>query len=154
MLDKKGAVKVPTILGPKYTTDWRGKPPHMLAPDIPVWYRFLDKWKEKFLTLYYDSLLGAPELSAEEENDSMKVMWRALTSKRSDVIAVLKDEIWIIEVTDYAGMRTLGQLLTYHTLWVQNPPIDKPEKLILVATAVDPNLVSPFLEYNVETHLV
>ena len=145
---------MPTILGRKYSTDWRGKPPHMLQVDIPVWYRFLEKFGGRFISLWYDSFLGAPVLLPEEENDPMKKMWRALTSKRSDAIAELDNEVWIIEVTDYIGMRALGQLLVYHSLWMEDPPIKKPEKLIVVATAVDPNLIAPLLKYNITTHLL
>lgn len=154
MLDQGRVEKMPTILGPKYSTDWRGKPPHMLKVDIPVWYRFLEKFGNRFKGLWYDSLLGTPVLPPEEEKDPMKKMWRALTSKRSDAIAELENEVWIIEVTDYIGMRALGQLLVYHSLWLEDPPIKKPIKLIVVATAVDHNLIAPLKTYNITTHLV
>ncbi|GAH74770.1 unnamed protein product, partial [marine sediment metagenome] len=63
---------MPTDLGRPYALDWRGDPPHMLQPDIPVWYRFLEKWGSPFLHLYYDCLLGGPYLTQDEKKDPLK----------------------------------------------------------------------------------
>ena len=145
---------MPTNLGPKYSIDWRGKPPHMLQPDIPVWYRFVKEWGEHFIALYYDCLLGGPVAEPGEEKDNMKRMWRALTSKRADAIAELEDEVWLIEVSSCPGMRALGQLLTYHTLWMQDPKIDKPVKMLLVADQIDPDVRMSYGPYGVQLHLV
>lgn len=145
---------MPTILGPKYTTDWRGKPPHMLAPDIPVWYRFLDEWAEHFISLYYDSLLGGPTLTPKEEKNNMKRMWRALICKRTDAIAELKEEVWLIEVADHPEMRAVGQLITYEALWLRDPKIDKPTRKILVANSIDPDITTGLLRMGVILHLV
>lgn len=145
---------MPTILGPKYATDWRGKPPHMLAPDIPVWYRFLDEWAEHFISLYYDSLLGGPSLTPEEEKNNMKRMWRALICKRTDAIAELKEEVWLIEVADHPEMRAVGQLITYEALWLRDPKIDKPTRKILVANSIDPDITTGLLRMGVILHLV
>lgn len=145
---------MPTILGPKYSTDWRGKPPHMLQPDIPVWYRFLQEWGSHFLALYYDCLLGGPEVKEGEDTDLMARMWRALTCKRADAIAELENEVWLIEVSAYPGMRALGQLLTYNTLWTEDRKIDKPTSLILVADQIDPDVRLSCNQYNTQIYLV
>jgi len=154
MLDKKGIEKVPTILGPKYRTSWRGKPAHMLAPDIPVWYRFLKKFSANFIALYYDCLLGGPPWKPSKHEDPMDRMWRALTSKRADAIAETKDEVWLIEVSAYPGMRALGQLLTYEKLWSQDPKINKPVVMILAAEQIDPDVGLSYTPYGVVLHLV
>lgn len=145
---------MPTTLGPKYATDWRGKPPHMLAPDIPVWYRFLKERTGDIVSLYYDCLLGGPVLTAAELQDPMKRMWRALTCKRADAIAETKTETWLIEVSDTPGMRALGQLLTYQTLWREDPLISKPARMILVANQIDPDLAPVYPVYGVSLYLV
>lgn len=126
----------------------------MLQPDIPVWYRFLEEWAPHFINLYYDCLLGGPDLDDKEERDPMKRMWRALICKRADAIAELKDEVWIIEVSAYPGMRALGQMLTYQTLWLQDVKIDKPNKMILVADQVDPDVRMALDPHNVRLYLV
>lgn len=133
---------MPTTLGPKYPLSWRGRPPHMLQTDIPVWWRFLDREGSSFINLFYDSFLGGPYLTPEEEKDSMKVMWRAVTAKRTDAIAELEKEIWIIEVSDYPGMRAIGQLFTYQTLWLEDPRINKLERLCLVCERIDADIAA------------
>ena len=66
----------------------------MLAPDIPVWYRFLERNRHLFLNLYYDCLLGGPTLTPDAETDTYERMWRALVAKRTDAIAELNNEVW------------------------------------------------------------
>lgn len=131
---------MPTELKRKYRLDWRGKPPHMLRADIPVWYRFLEKYGDMFTGLYYDCLLGGPFLTRKEEDDPLKRMWRATTAKRPDAIAELENEVWLIEVSDYPGMRAVGQLHTYQALWLEDPKIAKIEKMCLVCSRLDTDI--------------
>lgn len=132
---------MPTTLGQKYNTDWKGKPPHMLKVDVPVWWRFLEKYSKGILWIYYDCLLGGPFLTPEEEKDPLKKMWRASTAKRADAIAELENEVWIIEVASDPGLRALGQLQTYRALWLRDPIIMKIEKMVLVCDRIDPDLL-------------
>lgn len=142
-----------TVLGPEYSTQWRGKPPHMLAPDIPIWYRFLEKEAGRFIHLYYDCFLGGPAGNPDDETDPMARDWRAITSKRADVIAETGSELWLIEVAATPGMRSLGQLLTYHELWKEDPKIDKPVRLVLVANELDPAIEPTYAPHNISVHL-
>ena len=145
---------MPTTLGQRYEIDWRGNPPHMLAPDVPVWWRFLEKYGSYFLNLYYDSLLGGPFLSAEEEKDPLQKMWRYNTSKRADAIAELSTETWLIEVASYPGLRAVGQLQVYQTLWIEDPKILKPERLVLVAERIDNDLGAACGKFGIQVYLV
>jgi len=113
----------------------------MLQPDIPVWYRFLEKWGSPFLNLYYDCLLGGPYLTQEEKKDPLKWMWRVNLSKRADAIAEVENEVWIIEVASDPGLRILGQLQAYRVLWLRDPKISKIERMILVCEAIDQDLL-------------
>jgi len=140
---------MPTTLGRPYAVDWRGKPPHMLATDIPVWYKFLEKWGHLFTALYYDCLLGGPFLSPEEEKDPLKRMWRANISKRADAIAETESEVWIIEVADRPGLRAVGQLQVYWALWQEDPKIAKPEKMVLVCEQIDQDLLSAAAKFGI-----
>lgn len=131
-----------TTLGTPFAIDWRGRPPHMLQQDIPVWWRFLDRYGVLFKALYYDSFLGGATLTPEEEKDPFKRQWRASTAKRTDAIAETDTEVWIIEVSDYPGMRAIGQLFTYQTLWLEDPKIQKIERLVLVAGRMDTDIAA------------
>lgn len=145
---------MPTTLGRRYKIDWRGNPPHMLEPDIPVWYRFLDKYGEYFKALYYDSLLGGPFLTPEQEADPFQRMWRFNTSKRADAIAETETEVWIIEVASYPGLRAVGQLQVYQTLWIEDPKILKPERLALIAERIDNDLGAACGRFGLQVYLI
>jgi len=69
-------------------------------------------------------------------------MWRFNVSKRADVIATTRHEVWIIEVADDPGLRAIGQLQVYRTLWLQHPVIDLMERLVLVCEVIDPHLLT------------
>lgn len=126
----------------------------MLAPDIPVWYRFLEKWGFLFIKLYYDVLLGGPVLSPAQEKDPYWRMWRANTSKRADAIAELEHEVWVIEVASTPGLRAVGQLMVYINLWIEDPKIDKIEKPVLVCQALDTDLIASAARYGMQTYVM
>ena len=126
----------------------------MLAEDVPVWFRFLDRYGSQFEELYYDTLVGGPALSKEEEKDGMKRMWRYNNSKRLDAVGKLKNEVWIIEVSARPGLRALGQLLTYVALWQEDDPFGLIERPILVCEAVDTDLISSAAKYGIQTYVI
>jgi len=145
---------VPTNLGKKFSIGWRGNPGHMLSPDIPVWYRFLEKYGRYFVAVYYDCLLGGPFLSPKEEKDPIKRMWRYNTSKRADAIAETKSEVWIIEVADYPGLRAVGQLMVYKTLWLEDPKIVKPTMMVLVVERIDKDLGAACARAGIQIYVI
>src|SRR4030042_1521136 len=56
---KQGRRKnMPTTLGNEYSPLWRGKYPHMLEEDRPVWERFLNQYTNLFERIYYDVRVG------------------------------------------------------------------------------------------------
>ena len=126
----------------------------MLGTDHPVWFRFLEKWGEGFLRLYYDCLLGGPTLTEAQEKDPMQRMWRANTAKRADAIAELEDAVWIIEVAERPGLRAVGQLQVYRALWLEDIKIFKPEKLILVVHFIDTDLLASAAKLGIEIYPV
>lgn len=145
---------MPTDLGRPYALDWRGDPPHMLKRDVPVWYRFLEKWGTPFLNLYYDCLLGGPFLDQEEKKDPLKWMWRVNLAKRADAIAELENEVWIIEVTTDPGLRVIGQLQTYRVLWIRDTPIAKPEKMILICEVPNVDLFDAASMFGIQIYVL
>lgn len=145
---------MPTTLHNKYDIYWKGSPPHMLSTDIPVWYRFLEKWGGLFSALYYDVLVGGPYLTPDQEQDPYRRMWRANTSKRIDALAELPDSVWIIEVAQRPGLRAIGQLMTYLALWCEDPAIMKPEIPVLVCEHIDTDLIASAAKYGIRTYVI
>lgn len=145
---------MPTDLGRSYPLDWRGDPPHMLQADIPIWWRFLEKYGQAFQELYYDCLLGGPYMTPQELQDPYKKSWRILNSKRADAIAELDHQVWIIEVAKEPGLRAIGQVQVYRALWTRDPKIPKPEKCVLVADRINPDLLDAAGIYGVLVFIV
>lgn len=131
---------MPTELGEPYLPSWRGKYPHMLPEDMPVWERFLDMNPTLFQRVYYDVRVGGviPEPGFGDEK-LRKMFWQN-TAKRIDVLGEMEDEIWIIEVAARPGLRAVGQLNTYLALWWEDPVIPKPVKPVLVCQSIDDDL--------------
>jgi hypothetical protein len=144
---------MPTTLGKSFSVGWRGHPPHMLFPDVPVWYSWLEKYGQFINRLYYDCLLGGPWMSPAQLADPLSYLWAHNTSKRADAIAELKDEVWIIEVSTSPGLRAIGQLLSYQSLWIEDPKINKPEKLVLVCANLDTDLIACAARYGIVTYV-
>jgi len=126
----------------------------MLPPDIPVWYRFLEKWGHEIKNLYLDCLLGGPYLSPEEEEDPLKKSWRHVNSKRPDAIAETEDEVWIIEVSANPGLRAMGQCLAYLALWLEDPKIEKIERAVLIVETLDTDLGAACAKMGVRIFVV
>jgi hypothetical protein len=145
---------MPTTLGQRFSVDWRGHPPHLLFPDIPVWYRWLAKYGQFITNLYYDCLVGGPWLPEGSTPDKFELQYAYNTSKRIDAIAETDTEVWLIEIATAPGLRAVGQLMTYWALWLEDPKINKPEKLVLVCAAVDTDLLACAAKYGIVTYVM
>ena len=145
---------MPTVLGRPYSLFWGGDPPHMLQPDIPIWREFQARYSAFWSALYMDCKLGGPYYTPEQLADPMIKMWRDVLVKRADAIAELEDEVWIIEVSADPGLRAIGQLLTYQTLWIRDPPIQKPEKLVLVCHTIETDLLDAAGMRSLQVYIV
>ena len=84
----------------------------------------------------------------------MKRMWRYNNSKRLDALAVLENGVWIIEVTASPGLRALGQLLTYVSLWQDDDPLSLIETPVLVCETLDTDLISSAAKFGIVTYLL
>lgn len=144
---------MPTMLGPPYSVLWRGRYPHMLPEDIPIWNRRLDLDAHLFERVFYDVRLGGVLDPDPTHPEKMREMYYNVTAKRIDVLAELKDEIWIIEVASKPGLRALGQLMTYVGLWYDDPKINKKAVGVLVAQAIDSDLRRSLEIYGMRSRL-
>lgn len=114
----------------------------------------MEKWGFQYSTVYYDCLLGGPHLSPQEQKDPFKKDWRALLSKRADAIAIAKDHVDIIEVATDPGLRAIGQLHVYHSLWLRDPVINLPERLVLVCQTIDPDLLDALGMHSIQVYIL
>jgi len=140
---------MPTDLGEPFALTWRGDPPQMLPPDVPLWHLFLDRYASNFERFYYNVRVGGPDISKIKGDLAIAKMWYASTAKRIDVIAELKKEIWIIEIASAPYIRAVGQCLTYPFLWNLDPKINKPSRMVLLCYYIDSDLEMILKHYRV-----
>ena len=145
---------MPTTLGKKWSLTWRGNPPHMLDTDVPVWYRFLEVYGHLFKSIWYDVYIGGPFYTKKELEDPIKRMWYQNLAKRIDVLCETRNEIWIIEVSAEPTLRPMGQLLSYQILWNLDPKVILPEKLVLVASSIDKDLLTVAGALSIQCYII
>lgn len=122
----------------------------MEPQDWPVWERFLNQYADRILQLYYDVKVGGKELDTTGLDPSMVKMWHATTAKRIDAIAEFKNEVWLIEVAAVPGLRAVGQLATYMSLYSEDPKFPLPAIPTLVAEQIDPDLEKTIKLYSMK----
>jgi len=124
-------------LGKLYPPDWTGRPPQLPAEDWPTWLRYLAVHKSEYEGFFYNVHLTLKNPPEDMDEASLKA-WAAAWTKRIDAVGMRSRGVFdIIEITGYAGLRALGQVLTYQSIWnklriSQNPPL-----AIIVAERVD-----------------
>lgn len=145
---------MPTELGEPFMQSWRGKYPHMLTADYPVWDLFLNQNPNLFERIYYDVRIGGIFPGPEYGDEKMRRMFWQNSAKRIDALGELKDELWLIEVADRPGLRAIGQLQTYVALWFEDPKSTKPIKPVLVCRSLDADLERTMGFYGVLVRFV
>ena len=131
---------MPTELGPRFEVSDPIDPPQMLPQDLPIWHKFRKAYGGIFLHFYYSVKLGGQLLDDPAIDETMRKSWYYATAKRVDAIGETKQEVWIIEVASNPGLRAVGQILTYASLWGLDPKINKPAVSVLVSERVDQDL--------------
>lgn len=112
----------------------------MLPVDVPVWFQYLDTLAPKYLKLFYNVAVTSLDTQLIPGIQSIVDMWMYSISKRIDVIAELTKEMHIIEVTKRAGLRCIGQMVSYKRLYDLVKPFPKPGIPIVVCEYADPDV--------------
>src|SRR5258708_26952036 len=111
--------------GPEYAPTWRGRPGSMLDQDFHTWQKFLDQRGRDFTAFYYNVRITLDDLRARFTDEASHTIAAALLPKRIDALGERAGELWIIEVAHTTGLRSLGQLLTYETLYRHEVPAER-----------------------------
>lgn len=125
------------ILGDEFPPIIERTPPAFEAIESRIWADFLDAYGDSYDSFFYNVRLGEDRFKPEELADPLKKMQQDLALKRIDAVGRRKG-IWdLIEVRRHAGPGSLGQLLTYETLWTQYAPDKRPYTLTIVTDYMD-----------------
>ncbi len=128
--------------------------PHLIQEDIDIWEAFLARYTHRYTHFDYDVRVGRGRPIADNEPDNIKKMAADLSRRRIDAIGYTTSEIHIIEITQVAGLKAIGQLFTYPTLYALTYKPLKPIRSVLVCetleTDIEPILAnSTFIRYFV-----
>jgi len=116
------------------------KYPHLLAEDIEIWLAFLETYGNRFTSFDYDVRVGKGRPAQGDHTPEIQKMAIDLSQKRIDAVGHTDGAIMIIEITPHAGMKTIGQLMTYPILYKEtfNPTL--PVFPLLVCRELNPDI--------------
>lgn len=104
-------------LGPGQRPLIRPHYPHMLAEDNSIWTKFLRADSGRITELWYDVRVGAPVFLGPEATLVERKIADGLTRKRIDVVCLVNNDYWVVEVKPYASMLAVGQVISYARLF-------------------------------------
>lgn len=107
------------ILGPGQKPIVMPHYPHMMVEDTAVWTKFLLMQVVEIRKVWYDVRVGLSVLLMGANQTMESRIAAGLTRKRIDVIALVGDDFWVIEVKPRANMYAIGQVLVYTRLFGQ-----------------------------------
>lgn len=91
--------------------------PHILPPDVPVWERYLARGGDRHELIEYDVRVGLGRDPGPEFPENMRAMALDLSFRRIDAVAHDSHRITVIEITRYAGLTAIGQVMIYPILY-------------------------------------
>jgi len=113
---------------------------HLNKWEAYIWSKWLKKHIDEYFGYTYDVHVGTTTKTPKDWSDNYKRDVAALSRKRIDVVMEDIDSIYIVEVKDRAYPECLGRIITYRDSYIDTYNPDKPIKIILVATYIDPDL--------------
>lgn len=125
----------------------RAKYPHLLPLDCELWDRFLLANPERFPLIDYDVNVGQGRDPGPAYDPAIRKMGLDLSQRRIDAVGHTPDALYIIEITDTAGLKAIGQLIAYPTLYAETYAPRKPLLPLLVASRLQAD-IEPVLARN------
>lgn len=123
--------------------------PHMLSEDTAVWTKYLQSPLVPIHAVWYDIHVGAPIPTGPGATDADRQLAAAVGKKRIDVIARVGGGYWVIEVKPFGGMLAVGQVISYHRLFIAEFVIDGEAWPVIICDSVDADLIDECEELGV-----
>ena len=104
-------------LGEKWPAEMARTPPAFEREENKIWQDFLSGFADSYAYFHYNVKIGADRILPGEKEEPLKRMEEEIALKRIDAIGFRSGVYDIFEIRKRAGPGTLGQALTYETLW-------------------------------------
>jgi hypothetical protein len=126
----------------------------MIADEARVWEKFMDLFPDRYTSVDYDFRVGEGvqiDIPYEENYARMVTM---LSQHRIDVLAWLGEKPTIIEVKERAVISTIGQLIGYKALFVEEFKNMGEPRLLCVCERISLDVQFVFDKQNVPIEIV
>jgi len=118
--------------------------PHMMSEDTAVWSKYLESPVAPISEVWYDVHVGRAVPLPAGSSDMERRIAAGITRKRIDVVARVKAGLWVIELKPFAGMQALGQILSYHRLFVKEYRPACEVLPVIISSQADEDLLDQF----------
>lgn len=125
------------------------KYPHLLPDDIEVWEKFLVDYPDMFQVLDYDVRVGHGRPMPELKEPQLRKCAVDLSQRRIDAVGHQRNSRTIIEITHTAGLKALGQMTAYPTLYKHKYPGSYQLKFLLVAGQLESDIIQCLDEHSI-----
>jgi len=126
----------------------------MSAVDYVLWQRYRRRNPLPFVRLFFDVGVGRGVVPQGDVPENVKRSWERITQQRIDVVGESSGGWTILELRGAAGPGAIGSLLAYHSLWLADPPDDRPLSLVLITDTFSDNLRPALVAQQIQLVLV
>lgn len=137
-----------------FASDWQGVPPGIPSGDLLIWFRYRAAAAKLFDRLYFNVRVGEPIAIDPDLPPEIIDMAIATSRRRIDVVGETSTDWGLIELKYNAGTESLGQILMYKALWLQDPPDFKAVNMVIVSDRANKDLLYCCKYYNVDLIVV
>lgn len=127
---------------------------HLLTADAELFQRYLDQYPDRYTQVDFDIRVGFGRDPGDRYPDNIRTMAVHLSQRRIDAVGFRPGQIDIIEVTLSAGLKALGQLNAYPTLYQQSYFPVLPLQPVLVAAAFSTDAEDIFRASGIDTYIL
>jgi hypothetical protein len=121
--------------------------PGLMPQEVAVLREWLRIHESEYDSFDYNVRCGVGSDPGPTYDAKMRQMSLDITRKRIDAVAIKGSDVTLIEVKKRATLSAVGQIVAYRTLWNADNPLRPASRLLLVASAFDPD-VMPVLAAN------
>jgi len=123
--------------------------PHILPADAKVWTRFLELHGKDFSHFDYDIRVGLGTDPGDIVEQKYRDMAITLSQRRIDAVGYSDNRIYIIEITQRAGIKALGQLVAYPALYRETFASENTVFPLLVCSSFKSDAESAFISAKI-----
>lgn len=128
--------------------------PHLLPEDRQLWENFLSLNPNRFTRYEYDIKVGFGRDPGPDFPMNIREMALNISRRRIDAIGFTDNAITIIEISVFAGLTQLGQLMAYPTLYETTTELNLPIKRLLIARAIQTDIEPVLIKHQIPFEVI